>query len=156
MSYAYKPPSRGTQTGRVWEIAERVTKRKGRAAQRAEVISEYVAEGGNENTASTQFHHWKKHRESAGSPPPQKQYVSLTVKEGGRVVLPAELRALLGVDEGGRLQGVFADGELRLVSQETAVRRAQHAVRALVPSGVSLVDELLQERKAESRKERGN
>ena len=40
-------PHPGTLTGRVWEIADEITREKGRRAERREVIERYVAEKGN-------------------------------------------------------------------------------------------------------------
>jgi bifunctional DNA-binding transcriptional regulator/antitoxin component of YhaV-PrlF toxin-antitoxin module len=79
--------------------------------------------------------------------------VSLPVKAAGRVLLPAELRATLGVREGDDLVGELRDGELRLMSRATALRRAQSLVRQHVPAGTSLVDEMLAERRAEAVRE---
>jgi AbrB family looped-hinge helix DNA binding protein len=72
---------------------------------------------------------------------------------GGRVVIPAEMRAALGVAEGDTLQARVVDGELRLMSQETALRHARNLVRQYIPEGVSLVDELIAERRDEAAKD---
>ncbi len=75
----------------------------------------------------------------------------LKVGPGGRVLIPADLRAALGVVEGDTLLATFENGELRLMSTATAVERAQAMVRSyLKPSGRSLVDELIAERRAEN------
>ena len=78
----------------------------------------------------------------------------LKVGPGGRVVIPAALREKLGVTEGDALMATFEDGELRLVSLAESVRRAQLMVRSRVPAGVSLVDELLADRRREVEQER--
>lgn len=77
----------------------------------------------------------------------------LTVGQGGRVLVPAEMRAALGVAEGDTLLATLEDGELRLTSVASAVARAQAIVRQFVPAGVSLVDELLAERRREVERE---
>jgi bifunctional DNA-binding transcriptional regulator/antitoxin component of YhaV-PrlF toxin-antitoxin module len=77
----------------------------------------------------------------------------LQIGAGGRVVIPAEMRAALGVGEGDVLSGRVVDGELRLLSKEAAVRKAQELVRQYIPEGVSLVDELIEERRAEAARE---
>lgn len=69
------------------------------------------------------------------------------------MVIPAEMRAALGVGEGDVLSGRVVDGELRLLSKEAAVRKAQELVRQYIPEGVSLVDELIEERRAEAARE---
>lgn len=72
---------------------------------------------------------------------------------GGRVVIPVEMRAAMGVTEGDTLHARVVNGELRLMSQSTALRRAQELVRQHIPQGTSLVDELIAERRAEARRE---
>ncbi|CAN5617723.1 hypothetical protein BH23PSE1_BH23PSE1_10130 [soil metagenome] len=47
-------PAAGTATGRVWDLADAISRAAGRKARRREVIDAYAAEGGNPNTASTQ------------------------------------------------------------------------------------------------------
>lgn len=77
----------------------------------------------------------------------------IQIGAGGRIVIPAEMRAAMRISEGDTLLGRIDDGELRLFSQDTAVRKAQEIVRQYVPEGVSLVDELIAERREEARKE---
>ncbi len=50
-----RPPS-DSATGRVWDIADEKTQETGRKASRKEVVERYLADGGNGNTASTQYH----------------------------------------------------------------------------------------------------
>lgn len=150
-------PSPGTSTGRVWEIAEEITRANGRRATRSEVIKRFQEEGGNYNTASTQYHHWKtrydaKHAEAI-LPAASAQPLSVQVKEAGRIVLPAELRSALGIAEGDTLAAQIVDGEIRLTPLQTAIRRAQELVRKYVPADVSLVDQLIEERRREAASE---
>ncbi len=75
----------------------------------------------------------------------------LTIGPGGRVVVPAEIRAALGVDEGDTLLASVVDGELRLMSTQTAIARAQAIVRAYIPADTpSLADDLIADRRAEA------
>jgi AbrB family looped-hinge helix DNA binding protein len=71
----------------------------------------------------------------------------------GRVVIPAPMRAALGVDEGGVLDLRIVDGELRISTMESRLRRAQQWVRQIVPPGVSLADELSAERREAAKHE---
>ncbi len=144
-------PSSAGATRRVWEIADQITRQLHRRASRAEVIRTFTEEGGNPNTASTQYHHWKTEYEAgqAAAEPPRVQHVSLQVKEGGRVLLPADLRAAMGIAEGDSVVGELRNGELRLMSRSAALLRAQDIVTSAVPQNVSLVDQLLAERRAE-------
>lgn len=73
---------------------------------------------------------------------------------GGRVVIPADVRQALGVVEGDTLLATLVDGELRLQSPKLALCRAQAMVRAAIPAGVSLVDDLLAERRREVERDR--
>jgi len=72
----------------------------------------------------------------------------------GRVLIPATFREALGISEGDTLVASIVDGELHLLTIEAAVRRAQAIVRQFVPEGVSLVDELLEDRRREVERER--
>ena len=73
--------------------------------------------------------------------------------KGGRVVIPAEYRKKLGIEPGDEIIVSFKDGEIKLTTIKEAVRRAQEIVRRFVPEGVSLVDELIQERRREAARE---
>jgi bifunctional DNA-binding transcriptional regulator/antitoxin component of YhaV-PrlF toxin-antitoxin module len=149
-------PSKGTETGRVWEIADEFTRRSGGRARRADVIRAFVEEGGNPNTAATQYQAWKSdydERQGADAVRMREQFFDLPLREGGRVLIPQDLRERLGVKEGDILVGEFVDGQLTLMSRDTAVRKAQDLVRRYVPEGVSLVDELIAERRAEAARE---
>jgi AbrB family looped-hinge helix DNA binding protein len=75
------------------------------------------------------------------------------VAEGGRIVIPAEYRKRLGVQVGDNVILQLDDGEIRLFTVREAIRRAQEMVRRYVPEGVSLVDELIAERRAEAARE---
>ncbi len=86
-------------------------------------------------------------------PPSDVARAQLRIGDGGRVVIPAEMRAALGVKPGDTLIARVVDGELSLMSQKVAVRRAQDMVRRVVPKGISLVDELIADRRAEAARE---
>jgi AbrB family looped-hinge helix DNA binding protein len=73
--------------------------------------------------------------------------------EGGRIVIPAEYRKALGVRAGDELILSLEEGALRILTPREAIRRAQAAVRAHVPPSRSLADELIVERRQESRRE---
>ena len=79
--------------------------------------------------------------------------VRATINENGRVVIPKPVRDALGVEPGDAL--IFSsDGEaFRIETQKQRIRRAQEYIRSIVPPGVSLVDELIAERREEFRKE---
>jgi AbrB family looped-hinge helix DNA binding protein len=75
------------------------------------------------------------------------------VAEGGRIVIPAEYRQALGLRAGDEVILRVEDNELRLITLDQAIARAQALVRRHVPEGRSLVDELLAERRREAERE---
>lgn len=84
----------------------------------------------------------------------EKAHYVLQVGSKGRVVLPAEVRAALGLQEGDRLVvRLREDGVLELLSFREVARRVRGLYKDLVSPGVSLVEELIQERREEARKE---
>lgn len=74
----------------------------------------------------------------------------------GRVLIPAPFREALGLSEGDTLVASLENGELSLLTLPAAVRRAQAIIRKFVPVGVSLVDELIDDRRKEAESEKGN
>jgi len=70
--------------------------------------------------------------------------------KGGRIVIPAQYRKTLKLEPGDEVILVMEDGEVRLLTPQRAVQRAQALVRRYIPPGRSLVKELLQERHEEA------
>jgi hypothetical protein len=153
MSYPWTPKP-GSATGRVWEIADAITREAGRMARRGEVIERYVAEGGNANTASTQYHYWKN---AIGAAAPRDAgsvgRVRLAVAPDGRLVIPADMRQAMQLDATGIVTARVVDGELRVVSPRAALERARALVRTFDTGEGSPVDELIRERRAETEME---
>jgi AbrB family looped-hinge helix DNA binding protein len=79
--------------------------------------------------------------------------VWVKVDPAGRMVVPKEMRAALGIPDGGELRLRVEDGELRGLGRLMALARIQREVAGLVPAGVSVVDEFLAERRAEAARE---
>lgn len=67
--------------------------------------------------------------------------------EGGRIVVPAELRRALGLDVGDEVILDLGEGQLTMLTLRQAVKRARERVRRYVPEGRLLVDELIAERR---------
>ena len=82
--------------------------------------------------------------------------VKVRLGPDGRVVIPAVFREALHLKEGDVLIASAEQGELKLLTIPAAVRRAQAIVREFVPEGVSLVDELIQDRRREVEHEEQN
>ena len=152
---AFRRPRAGW-TARVWEIADEITRERGRRAERREVRERVLAEGGNENTANTQYQRWKEQcdaepadRATAVSGPgrdvpPQ----LLRVAPDGRFVIPLELRRAMQLGEDGQVSARVTAGELRLVSQAVALRRVQARLRRYKKPGESVVNQFLAERRS--------
>lgn len=68
----------------------------------------------------------------------------------GRVSIPASYLEALGLREGDDVQLELADRELRLVPKNEAIARVQSLVIKHVPKTVSLVDELIVDRRREA------
>lgn len=75
------------------------------------------------------------------------------LNENGRLVIPASFRKALGIGPGDEVILRLEDGELRLTTLKLRIARAQRNVRKYVKAGVSLVDELIAERRTAARKE---
>lgn len=73
--------------------------------------------------------------------------------EGGRLVIPAEYRKALGVQTGDELVLILEDKTMRVLTPREAIKRAQAVVRSYVPEGQSLSDELIADRRRESKLE---
>jgi AbrB family looped-hinge helix DNA binding protein len=76
-----------------------------------------------------------------------------TVAEGGRIVIPAGFRKALGIRPGDKVILQLEKDELRVYSRSEAVRRLQEEVARVVPKGVSLVQQLIQDRRKEAARE---
>jgi AbrB family looped-hinge helix DNA binding protein len=78
---------------------------------------------------------------------------SVRLCEGGRIVIPAEVREQLGLKVGDRLVLRVEDGEIRLFTRAEGIRKAQRIFSKYRQEGVSLSDELIAERRAEAARE---
>jgi AbrB family looped-hinge helix DNA binding protein len=72
---------------------------------------------------------------------------TLTVSANGRVVIPARIRAELGLRSGEKVVARVVGGALVLEPVAVAIKRAQALIRRRAGSGPSPVDELLAERR---------
>ncbi len=69
---------------------------------------------------------------------------------GGRLVIPAEIRRALGLEEGESVVMRVEDGELRLWTVTEGIRRVQERMAPYIVPGTSAVDELIAERRTEN------
>jgi len=105
-----------------------------------------------------------KHDRQAGGKPPAKppaggsirDRVRLKLDSAGRVLIPAEMRASLGLEPGSTVLAWVEQGELRVVGTEFAAKQAQEIARSLMGSNLKLAEELIADRRAEARGEAKN
>jgi len=79
--------------------------------------------------------------------------VRLRINENGRVVIPAAFRKELGIKPGDEVILRLDDGELRITTMRRRIERAQRRARKYIKPGVSLVDELIAERREQAKRE---
>ena len=151
-----KRPAAGTKTGRVWDTADAITREKGRAATCREVRERYTADGGNPNTANTQYSHWKAdhdNRDASRAPatasaPGDVQPRRLKVAPDGRLLIPADMREAMQLREGGHVIVSVEAGALRVVDLFVSIREVQALLSKYKRPGVSEVDSFLADRRA--------
>lgn len=78
---------------------------------------------------------------------------STKIVDGGKLVIPASFRRELGLQVGDTVVMELENGELRVRSLDAAIADMQRLVKSFVPEGVSLVDELIEDRRTEARHE---
>jgi AbrB family looped-hinge helix DNA binding protein len=81
------------------------------------------------------------------------QVYHTVVGRGGRLVIPAPLRDALHLKPGEKAIVTVVDDELRIRSLDSTIRDIQEHCRQFAVPGVSIVDELIAERRAEAARE---
>ena len=79
--------------------------------------------------------------------------VRTKVTQGGRIVIPAEMRRRLGIEIGDQVNLERRGDSLTVTSSQAALRRIQKRLQKVIPPGVSLADELIAERREEAKNE---
>ena len=75
------------------------------------------------------------------------------VNENGRVVIPSSFRKALGIEIGDEVVLRIEGDELRITTQQRRIQRAQRRARQYLKKGISLVNELLAERREAAKRE---
>jgi hypothetical protein len=76
--------------------------------------------------------------------------LKVRIGAGGQFGLSEEVLRAAGLREGDAVFVHAADGEVHLLSPRAAMLKAQALVRIIVPEGVSLVNELIEQRRREA------
>ena len=88
----------------------------------------------------------------------RRQQFSATVADNGRVVIPAALRAALGI--AGQRADVFFElrgNQVTLTTRMRELRRAQDRIAGIAQTGRKLAsDELIEDRRADARRQTGD
>lgn len=80
-------------------------------------------------------------------------HTSAKMDSAGRISIPAALRKKYGFKPGQEVLMASTPEGIRMYTRRDALEKARAYVASLVPEGVSLVDELLAERRAEAAEE---
>ncbi len=75
------------------------------------------------------------------------------VTQGGRMILPAKIRQLLGLKVGSNVAVEVRGENVILTNAQFRRKKAQERIMRAIPRKVSLVGELLEERRAEAARE---
>ena len=75
------------------------------------------------------------------------------INENGRIVIPAPFRQALGIQAGDEVVLLLEGDEVRITTQRRRIQRAQSRARRYLKPGVSLVDELLAERRTAAKRQ---
>jgi AbrB family looped-hinge helix DNA binding protein len=81
------------------------------------------------------------------------ELIRLRLSENGRVVIPARVRKALGVEAGDELILEQGESGFRLTTRRQRIEEAQRHLRRYVKPGVSIVDELIAERREAAKHE---
>lgn len=82
-------------------------------------------------------------------------YMRLKIGEAGRIVIPAEMRVAMMVKPGDTVTAEVVHGEFRIVSRPVLMKRIEAEAKKFKTRhpGVSLVDELIADRREEARRD---
>ncbi len=166
MGTSRKPAGFWTEDDKVKALMEKFVRGKATLDETTDALSEYCAEldvnQPREAIKADVVWYARGVRKALGLPGIKEAARSGSVRpvervaigEGGRVVIPASYRQALNLHEGDEIIMQLAGGELRLLTPQEALRRAQELVSRYVPAGRSLADELIEERRQEARRDR--
>jgi AbrB family looped-hinge helix DNA binding protein len=73
------------------------------------------------------------------------------VTDGGRIVIPAKMREELGIEIGQEVIVTLKKGAVEISTPNEALFRLQKTVKKFVPGKTSLADELIHDRRKESK-----
>ena len=75
--------------------------------------------------------------------------VKTKIGEGGRIVIPARIRHAVGAEIGDKVTLSVKNNSIQITTRKEALKLLRELVRKHVPEEVSLVDELIRDRREE-------
>jgi len=81
------------------------------------------------------------------------QEIRLRLSENGRVVIPAQVRKVLGVEAGDEIILEQERNAFRITTQQQRIAEARKRIRRYIKPGTRLVDELIAERREAAKHE---
>ncbi len=69
------------------------------------------------------------------------------IGDGGRIVIPAEIRKDMKVNSGDNIMFYFKDGELKILNPKETIEKIRIKAKKLKKPGESVTDEFLKSRK---------
>ena len=79
--------------------------------------------------------------------------VKTKVTQGGRIVIPAEMRKQLGIEIGEDVNLSLEEDSMRISTGKLALKRIRQVAQTVVNNSDSVVDELIAERRKEAENE---
>ena len=79
--------------------------------------------------------------------------VKTKVTQGGRIVIPAEMRKQLGIEIGEDVNLSLEEDSMRISTGKLALKRIRQIAQTVVNNSDSVVDELIAERRKEAENE---
>ena len=79
--------------------------------------------------------------------------IKTKVTQGGRIVIPAEMRKQLGIEIGEDVNLSLEEDSMRISTGKLALKRIRQIAQTVVNNGDSVVDELITERRKEAENE---
>ena len=79
--------------------------------------------------------------------------VRTKVTHGGRIVIPAEMRKQLGIEIGEDVNLSLEDGSVHISTSKNALERLRKLAQTVAEDNISVVDELIADRRREAENE---
>ena len=79
--------------------------------------------------------------------------IKTKVTQGGRIVIPAEMRKQLGIEIGEDVNLSLEEDSMRISTSKLALKRIRQTAQTVVNNNISVVDELIADRRKEAENE---